>query len=91
MFRTQEKHNAGDYFIRSLLFELKRKDDKGRLHGVDQSQLHHASFSPSTVKVEFRVEEKGKKSRAVDIAIFIPNQKLAIFIENKMGSNEHNT
>lgn len=82
LMNSREGHLQGDYFLKQLLREYLRNNGNKDLNGYP---IDAYNFSNALVFTEYSVQ---KSDERIDLAIFDPDQKIAIFIENKTGAVE---
>ncbi len=79
---SREGHLQGDYFLKQLLREYLRNNENNDLNGFPVDAYN---FSNALVFTEYSVPESNKR---IDLAIFDPDEEIAVFIENKTGAKE---
>jgi PD-(D/E)XK nuclease superfamily len=96
LLNPRASHHSGDYFLKALLSSAAMSllnEDKEIIEGYDFFEdwpihdIESYGLSSSIITTEFKIGEV--KNDSIDIAIFSPEHKFMIFIENKTGSREH--
>lgn len=75
----QETHGAGDYFLKSFLFQTCATAEKAGLPGMVPSDVHSANWSTTEVRREWQY---------IDILILNRKARFVCAIENKIWASE---